>query len=331
VRDCDAAAPLLTVSDLCVQVERGRGHSAMDVLTDVSFDLARKEMLGIVGESGCGKTMTSLAIMGLLPRGLRITSGSVLLGQDELVGRSSAELGRIRGRRIAMIFQNAARSLNPSFPVGYQIAEVARRHLSMSRRAAAARAIEMLDLVGIPRATERARQYPHEFSGGMCQRVMIAMALACGPDVLLADEPTTALDVTVQAQVLALLRRLQEDLGLGVALVTHDLGVVAEVCDHVVVMYAGEVVEQAEVEALFARPGHPYTQGLLGAIPRSEHRHRPFNAIPGAVPRLGGWSSGCRFGPRCIHRSDACQRPVALNAWGPEGSVRCVRVGEVGG
>jgi oligopeptide/dipeptide ABC transporter ATP-binding protein len=274
----------------------------------VSFDLYPGETLGIVGESGCGKTVTSLSILRLIPEPPgHIRPGSVIEFEGRnLLALAPPELRAIRGNQIAMVFQEPMTSLNPVFTVGDQIAEAAIIHQRLSRKAARARAIEMLTLVGMPDPAERVDHYPHQLSGGMRQRVMIAMALVCHPKVLIADEPTTALDVTIQAQILELLDRLQAELGMSVLLITHDLGVVAGQADRVVVMYAGQVVETAPTTALFDGPLHPYTEGLMAAVPRIDARKSRLQAIPGQVPAATAWPSGCRFHPRCPHAWTKC-------------------------
>ncbi|MFI9720780.1 ABC transporter ATP-binding protein [Streptomyces sp. NPDC052396] len=288
--------PLLSVSDLSVDfTTRGGEVRAVDSL---GFSVERGRTLGIVGESGSGKTVTSMAVMGL-HTSARVT-GSIRLDGRELVGLSEAELGRLRGRRMAMIFQDPLSSLHPYYTVGEQIAEHHRVHFKSGRAAARRRAVEMLGEVGIPEPARRVREYPHQFSGGMRQRVMIAMALACEPELLIADEPTTALDVTVQAQILELIARLQQDRGLAVLLITHDLGVVARVAHEVLVMYGGRAAEQAPVDDLFAAPAHPYTRGLLDSLPRLDATDdQPLPAIPGSPPSLLTPIAGCAFAPRC--------------------------------
>ncbi|MCS6877105.1 MAG: ABC transporter ATP-binding protein [Geminicoccaceae bacterium] len=278
------------------------------VVDDVSFVLYPGEVLGLVGESGCGKTMTALSILGLVPQPqARVTAGEVLFEGRDLLRLPERELRRVRGKEIAMIFQEPMTSLNPVFTVGDQIAETLRVHEGLSRRAARARALELLRLVGIPAPEERLDCYPHELSGGMRQRVTIAMALSCSPKVLLADEPTTALDVTIQAQILDLLERLQAELGLAVILITHDLGVVAEFARRVLVMYAGRIVEEGPVADIFAEPLHPYTQGLLASLPDPRAEIVRLEPIPGNVPVPGEIRRGCRFAPRCRFARSACR------------------------
>jgi peptide/nickel transport system ATP-binding protein len=282
---------------------------------DVSFTLRRGETLAVVGESGCGKSMTALSIMRLVPDPPgRIVGGRILLEGKDLVALDEEAMRDIRGNQISMIFQEPMTSLNPVLTIGSQIAEVLRLHQRLSRSEAAAKAIEMLRLVKIPEPAQRAREYPHQLSGGMRQRAMIAMALACNPRVLIADEPTTALDVTIQAQILDLMLDLQSQLGTAVILITHNLGVVAETAQRVIVMYAGRKVEEAEVEALFEEPLHPYTQGLLASIPRlaiisGERAAAParLTEIPGIVPPLSNLPPGCTFAPRCAFADARCR------------------------
>ena len=274
---------------------------------EVSFTLARNETLALVGESGCGKSVTALSILRLLPpQGARVETGRILLDGVDLLELDEVAMTAIRGNRIAMIFQEPMTALNPVLPVGLQVAEPLIAHRDMDRAAALAAAVDLLDRVGIPAARQRRDNYPHEFSGGMRQRVMIAMALACDPAVLLADEPTTALDVTIQAQVLGLLSELKTERAMGMVLITHSLSVVAAVADRVAVMYAGEIVETATVTELFARPTHPYTEGLLQAIPRSDRANHAIRSIPGSVPPIDRMPGGCRFAPRCRLREPVC-------------------------
>lgn len=268
----------------------------------VSFHVNRGEVLGIVGESGCGKSVTALSIMGLVGSPGRIVDGQVLLDNQDLSKLSQQELSGIRGNRISMIFQQPQSSLNPVFRVGDQITEVLHVHQNMDREAAKQRTIELLTLVGIPSPEDRYTSWPHEMSGGMAQRVMIAMALACVPELLIADEPTTALDVTIQAQILDLIRDLKSKMDTAVIFITHDLGVVAELCDRVVVMYAGRVVETADVDELFENPKHPYTAALIGATPVLGEVDRELVSIPGSVPNLVNLPTGCKFAPRCVAR-----------------------------
>ncbi|SMC96224.1 ABC transporter ATP-binding protein [Lentzea albidocapillata] len=293
---------LLDVRDLTVEFPDDTGRGWVRAVEGVTFSLRRGEAMALVGESGSGKTVTSLAVMGLTgATGGRITAGTVTFDGEELTGGDAKRWRRLRGPGMGMIFQQPSRSLNPAYPVGDQIAESVRRHLGLNRRQARARAVEMLELVQIPRAAQRVDEYPHAFSGGMCQRVMIAMVMACNPRLLIADEPTTALDVTVQERILELLRDLREQTGVSLLFVSHDLAVVAELCQEVVVMYAGEIAERGTASEVFYRPRHPYTAGLLAAIPNARHRtaDRRLVAIPGGIPAPGGWPVGCRFHDRC--------------------------------
>ena len=298
---------LLTVDDLRVHLFTGRG--VVRAVDGVSFSIEPGKSLGIVGESGCGKTMTALALMRLIPSPpARIVSGSIYFDGQDVVTMDAARLRALRGGDIAMIYQDPMTTLNPVFNIGEQIAESVRLHRGAGRTAAAARAIEMLRLVGIPDPLRVAGAYPHQLSGGMRQRAVIAMALACDPRLLIADEPTTALDVTIQAQILELLRRLQTELGMAVILITHDLGVIADLVDDVVVMYAGKVVERAPVGQLFAAPAHPYTQGLLRSVPSLDSRVHRLRTIEGTVPSPYALPSGCPFRPRCAHAMDVCRK-----------------------
>lgn len=299
-------APLLDVQDLEVQFSTDDGP--VRAVDGVSFHVDRGESLGIVGESGSGKSVTNLAIMGLIPQPPgRVTKGRALFKGEDLLGLSSHRLESIRGNRIAMIFQDPMTSLNPFLTVEEQLTEVTIKHLRYDHRQARRHAIEMLERVGIPAAAERIRDYPHQFSGGMRQRVMIAMALSCKPDLLIADEPTTALDVTIQAQILELMRELQESEGTAIIMITHDLGVVANVCDRVHVMYAGRFVEKATTDQLFAQPRHPYTLGLLESIPRlTEGDRQPLTPIVGQPPDLAALPPGCNFQPRCPYSITEC-------------------------
>jgi peptide/nickel transport system ATP-binding protein len=299
-------APLLAVSDLHVVFEGDRGRETVAV-SGVSFALMPGRTLGLVGESGCGKSVTALSIMRLLPKvGARV-SGSVLFEGQDLAALSERRIRDLRGNRLAMIFQEPMTSLNPSFTVGDQIGEALMRHRGLSGKAARAAAIEMLERVRIPSPRDRVDEYPHKLSGGMRQRVMIAMALGCAPALLIADEPTTALDVTIQAQILDLLVKLRQETGTGIILITHDLGVVAETCDDVAVMYAGEIVEQAPAARLFSAPQHPYTVGLLGSIPLLNTQRPRLATISGSVASLAGPFTGCRFAARCPFADAHCR------------------------
>jgi len=288
-------------------VEFRLNHGVVRAVNGISYRLAAGKTLAILGESGSGKSVSAQAVMGIIdtPPGF-ITSGSVRFQGTELIGLPASERRRYRGEKIAMIFQDALSSLNPVYTVGYQIGEMFRRHRGASRAEAKLKAIEMMERVKIPLARERANAYPHQFSGGMRQRVMIAMAIALDPDILIADEPTTALDVTVQAQIMGLLDELQAETGMGMILITHDLGVVAEVADEVAVMYAGKIVEQTDCTSCFARPAHPYTFGLMHSIPRSDKKLARLNPIKGTPPDLMRIPPGCSFHPRCEFRREVC-------------------------
>ncbi|WP_132376856.1 ABC transporter ATP-binding protein [Paraburkholderia sp. BL9I2N2] len=304
------------------------------VIRDVSFTLKKGKTLALVGESGSGKSVTSLSIMGLLKPPGRVVNGRILYRMSDgstvdLAGASKRVMRKIRGKEISMIFQEPMSSLNPLLTVGEQIAEMVWLHLSISRADARQRAIELLRLVEIPAAERRVDDYPHHMSGGMRQRVMIAMALACEPSLLIADEPTTALDVTIQAQILGLMRRLQREMGMSILFITHDMGVVAEIADEVAVMYAGVAVEQAPVCNLFDRPNHPYTLGLLASIPEANRerdeqgRRKRLTAIPGSVPSLYDLSPGCPFKARCSLAEAKCNEPATLESCGPNHLSRC--------
>jgi peptide/nickel transport system ATP-binding protein len=320
VRPTGAGAPLLTVQDLTVSFRTEDGPLlAADA---VSFAVAEREVLALVGESGCGKSVTAMALTRLLPRNATIT-GSVRLAEKSLLQLSENALRDVRGRDIAYVFQEPMTSLNPVLTVGRQLREVLRRHQGMRGVVATRRAAELLDLVGIPLPTRRLGEYPHQLSGGMRQRVMIAMAVACRPRLLVADEPTTALDVTVQAGILDVLRDLRVEIGTAVLLITHDLGVVADLADRVVVMYAGRTIEQAGTDALFARHSHPYTRGLLEAVPNPERRGA-LREIPGRVPVLRSSPEACTFADRCAYADDLCRNTRPELGPGPAGHpVRC--------
>ncbi|MCX5747032.1 MAG: ABC transporter ATP-binding protein [Proteobacteria bacterium] len=298
--------PLLEIRDLVTEFRTDRGM--VRAVDGVSFSIPARGTLGVVGESGCGKSVTALSIMRLVSPPGRIASGTIKYAGQDLLTLPPREMRAIRGNRIAMIFQEPMTSLNPVFTVGEQVAEAVRLHQRKSRKDAHAAAIEMFRLVKIPSPETRVDDYPHQLSGGMRQRVMIAMALACKPDLLVADEPTTALDVTIQAQILDLLRELQREMGMAILLITHDLGVVAETCDEVVVMYAGRVVEQAPTQALFGAPRHPYTAGLLRSVPRYDDDHRArLVEIKGMVPALSDLPPGCKFADRCGAVQERCR------------------------
>ncbi len=320
-----ATEPLLSVRDLEV-VFSARGRADVRAVDGVSFDVRAGQVMALVGESGSGKSVTSLAVTGLLPaRGVRVGGQALLRGRD-LLTMGRRELDGLRGSEVAMVFQDPMTSLNPVIPVGLQITEVLRRHTDLSRAAAKERAVELLGRVGIPDPRRRVGEYPHQLSGGMRQRVMIAVALACDPALLIADEPTTALDVTIQAQVIELLASLVREQNTAMLLITHDLGVVAGVCDEVTVMYSGRVVERAERRELFARPRHRYTSGLLASVPRLDgDRGARLVPIPGTPRDVVPWSTACAFAPRCPVADDACASgDLALVADGPAHVHRCV-------
>lgn len=297
---------LLSINDLKTYFYGEEG--VVKAVDGVSFDLKRGETLGIVGESGSGKSVANLSIMRLIPYPPgKIVGGQVLFDGMDLMKVSNEQMRHIRGKRIAMIFQDPMTSLNPFMKVSAQLTEITELHERLSSRAARTRAIEMLELVGIPDAPRRIDDYPHQFSGGMRQRVMIAMALSCKPELLIADEPTTALDVTIQAQILELIKDLKEKTGTSVILITHDLGVVAGMTDHIAVMYAGKIVEYAPTEELFARPHHPYTRGLLKSVPDPHIEQETLFQIPGLPPDLAHLPAGCPFTPRCSHAMDKCK------------------------
>jgi oligopeptide/dipeptide ABC transporter ATP-binding protein len=320
----DTTAPLLSVRDLRTWFFTDQGVAK--AVDGVSFEVREGETLGIVGESGCGKTVTSLSVLGLLPQPpARVMEGSsVRLSGEELIGCGERRMRALRGNEVSMIFQEPMSSLNPVYTVGDQISEALRLHRGMGRKAARSEVVRLLAEVGLSEPQRRLDEYPHQLSGGMRQRVMIAMALSCEPRLLIADEPTTALDVTIQAQILELLADLREKHGMAVLLITHDLGVVAEVCDRVVVMYAGQVVETGTVYEIFAEPAHPYTRGLLASLPSVDQPGKRLDSIPGTVPNPIDWPHGCRFRARCSSASEGCERPQELIGLGAEGrAARC--------
>jgi peptide/nickel transport system permease protein len=322
-------APLLSVRGLTVGFDLP--HERATVLRDVSFDVAAGEVVGIIGESGSGKTVTARSLLGLLPAAGHVVAGSAVFGGRDLLALTESELGRVRGSRIALVSQEPLSGLDPLFTVGSQLAEVIRCHHPVGRAEARARVVELLRTVRLPEPEQVARRYPHQLSGGMAQRVSIALALAGEPELLVADEPTTALDVTVQAEILALLRDLRDRLDMAIILVTHDWGVLADLCDRAVVLYAGEVVEQATVPDLYRAPRHPYTQRLLAANPHLAPVADGLPTIPGSVPSPSSWSVGCRFRPRCRYAEDACAAgPVPLVRLEPGRLTRCIRYDEVG-
>lgn len=298
---------LLQVNNLKTAFQTEKGLQT--VVHGVSFHVSKGEIVGIVGESGCGKSVTSLSIMRLLhDTPGRITNGEVVYKDKNLLALSEKEMKKYRGNELSMIFQEPMTSLNPVLKIGRQLRETIQLHLNMSKAKAHEHAIKMLELVGIPRAREIMDEYPHQLSGGMRQRVMIAIAISCNPALLIADEPTTALDVTIQAQILNILKDIQQQSDMGILMITHDLGVVAELCDRVIVMYAGRIIEESSVEALFENPQHPYTRGLIDSIPKiGKHKDRLYS-IPGNVPSPANMPQGCKFAPRCKHVMDICHQ-----------------------
>ncbi len=318
------AEPVIEVKDLktVFHTQDGLVHA----VNGLSFKLKQGELLGVVGESGCGKSVTMMSMLKLLPMPpAEIVSGEVLFEGADILHVSDDDLRKVRGGRIGFIFQDPMTSLNPVFTIGFQIMESLREHLGMSKKQARARTVELLELVGIPSASERLKDYPHQFSGGMRQRVVIAIALSCDPKVLIADEPTTALDVTVQAQILEIVRDLRQKLGTAIVWITHDLGVVAGIADRVAVMYGGFIVEYASVDTLFEKPGHPYTKALLETLPGTnkdgEHKLR---SISGQAPNLLGAPTSCPFAPRCTHVFERCGKEnPALKSRGPDHEVAC--------
>ena len=296
---------LLEVKDLNLEFKTSRG--ILKALNGISFDVRRGEVFGIVGESGCGKTVTGLSVLRLLPRSASVIHGTVLFEEKNLLDLSQREIDRVRGGRIAMIFQDPSSSLNPVFTIGAQMRRVIRQHTELNAKQADARSHETLEAVGLPDVKQMMRSYPHQLSGGQQQRVMIAMALSCRPQLLIADEPTTSLDVTIQAQILKLLRDLQKQFGISVILITHNLGVVAQTCDRLAVLYAGRVAETGTAQDIFNNPQHPYTRGLMNAIPKPGSRGKKMAAIPGTVPSNPGAVKGCPFAERCEFVFDRCQ------------------------
>lgn len=320
---------LLEVNDLHTSFFTDAGE--VKAVDGVSFRLDHGKVLGIVGESGSGKSVTAYSIMQILAPTGKIVSGSVKFDGQELVGADEKLLRTVRGNRISIIFQDPMTSLNPTYTIGRQLMEAILLHTDRNRHQARERAVEMLKLVNVNEPEKRMKQYPFELSGGMRQRVMIAMALACEPDILIADEPTTALDVTIQAQIMELIVRLNEQLNMGVMLITHDLAVVAQTCSRVIVMYLGQIVEEADVLTLFDHPCHPYTEGLMRSIPRMEgDRTKPLYMIPGTVPLLSQIPTGCRFAPRCAYATERCrQETPQLTPVSDKQSVRCFRAAEL--
>ncbi|MGN8027716.1 ABC transporter ATP-binding protein [Microbacterium sp. 22242] len=316
---------LLEVQNLSLEFRGARGAAPIPALQDVSFTLDRGETLAVLGESGSGKSITAKAVMGILPKpAAQVTAGRILFDGEDLLTLSPARMRSVQGARIAMVFQDALSALNPVQTVATQIAELYRVHRGHSRRDAKERAIEMMRLVRIPDAARRADDYPFQFSGGMRQRIMIAMALALDPDVLIADEPTTALDATVQAQILELLVEVTAARGMALMLITHDLGVAGQLADRALVMYAGRVAESGPIDALFDGPAHPYTRGLLGSIPGAAHRGKDLPTIPGLPPDIARRPAGCSFNPRCSYADAVCATTVpALLSFVPERAVAC--------
>ncbi|HEX6922225.1 MAG TPA: ABC transporter ATP-binding protein [Bacillales bacterium] len=293
-------------------------------VNNIDFHVDPGEILGIVGESGCGKSVTSLSVMGLVPSPGKIVGGNIRFKDEELTKASERRMRQIRGNEVAMIFQEPMTSLNPVFTIGEQLIEGIRLHNKISKKEAKKQAVNILKTVGMPRAEKLVEEYPHQLSGGMRQRVMIAMAMACEPEVLIADEPTTALDVTIQAQILDLMKRLNKELNTSIILITHDLGVVAEVCDRLVVMYAGKVVEEGTTRSIFKNPQHPYTEGLIESVPDMRMKKDRLYSIPGNVPKPGSLKQGCHFAPRCRHAFDRCtaENPQLFET-GEGHKVRC--------
>lgn len=320
---------LLEVENLTTVFQGDYGTST--AVDHVSFHVDKGEVVCIVGESGCGKSVTSLSIMGLLARGGVVKEGTVLFGGQNLLSLTEKELDRIRGNQMTMIFQDPLTSLNPVFTVGNQITESIRTHLKLSKEEAAKRAEELLEKVGMPDAKAAMKKYPHTLSGGMRQRAMIAMALSCNPKLLIADEPTTALDVTIQAQIMKLLRELQKENGMSIILITHDIGLVAHMADRVIVMYAGQMIEEAPVKEIFKTPRHPYTKALLDTVPTiRDTKDRQLVSIPGMVPESYDHMSGCRFAPRCKYRKPECDNPQKDFEFGSGHTAKCIVMKEGG-
>ncbi|MFE4710672.1 ABC transporter ATP-binding protein [Paenibacillus sp. NPDC056722] len=309
---------ILDIRNLRIEL-KGRRRERLTVVDGISLSVSRGETLGIVGESGCGKSVLSLSMLGLLPKAMEISGGEIWYGEREGEAQplhllKPKELRKIRGREVAMVFQDPMSSLNNSLTIGYQVTEGLRLHLGYSRQEAEAQAIELFRKVGLARPDKLLKEYPHQLSGGMRQRVMIAIAIACNPGLLIADEPTTALDVTIQAQILEVMRQIRDQDGTSIVLISHDLGLIAEMCDRIAVMYAGRIVEEGSVADIFDRPRHPYTIGLLNSIPSPSHKGHRLHSIPGAVPGLHERAVGCTFAPRCQYAMERCQteRPKLL-------------------
>lgn len=314
---------LLEVKNLRTEFKRDK--SWVTAINKVSFYIDKGEILGLVGESGCGKSVTSLSVMRLLPSGTsKISEGEVLLGGESLLDAKEKDMRAIRGHKVAMIFQEPMNSLNPCMKISKQLIEAVLLHNNISKEEAGKRAYDVLKSVGIPEPDMTLNSFPHQLSGGMCQRVMIAMAMSCEPDLLIADEPTTALDVTIQAQILELMEKIRKKRNTGILMITHDLGVVAEMCTRVVVMYAGRIMEEAPVKELFANPKHPYTQGLIASVPKLGSNMTSLPSIPGSVPDLSIMPKGCKFAPRCKHAMDICsQEEPELQELGEQRRCRC--------
>ena len=316
----------LAISNLCVTLDR-QGQ-AVPVIDDLSLEIQAGEIVGMVGESGSGKTMTALAVLQLLPRRASVT-GSIRLAGQELLDLSESEMRQVRGAKVGMVFQEPVAALNPVFTVGAQLLAAVHAHLDLSRADARARALELLGMVGLPEPEQRLRQYPHHLSGGMCQRVMIAMALASGARLLIADEPTTSLDVTIQDEIVRLIRRLAVESGLSVLFISHDLGLVSRLCHRVAVVYAGQVVETGPTRTLLEAPMHPYTRALLRCVPNLHEVGVVHRGIPGTPPLPGSLPGGCRFRPRCEFAMGACEAPQVLEPRATDHLVRCVRAPEL--
>ncbi len=321
---------LLKIENLNVYFKTENGR--IQAVKDVSFEIGKGELVALVGESGCGKSITSLSIMGLTPRNCQVEAGSISLGGQELTAMSPDELRKLRGKDMAMIFQEPLTSLNPLFTIGYQLTETIRIHNQIGKKEAKERAIDLLKKVEIPRPESILKEYPNALSGGMRQRVMIAIAMANNPTLLIADEPTTALDVTIQAQILRLMRQLMKEYSASILFITHDLGVVAEIADRVIVMYAGQIVEQGEVFSLFRQPLHPYTQGLMSSTIKINQSDEILGTINGVVPNLSSMPEGCRFHPRCPYAREDCRKNMPeLNTVTENRYVRCLHWNELGG
>ncbi len=321
---------LLKIENLNVYFKTENGR--IQAVKDVSFEIGKGELVALVGESGCGKSITSLSIMGLTPRNCQVEAGSISLGGQELTAMSPDELRKLRGKDMAMIFQEPLTSLNPLFTIGYQLTETIRIHNQIGKKEAKERAIDLLKKVEIPRPESILKEYPNALSGGMRQRVMIAIAMANNPTLLIADEPTTALDVTIQAQILRLMRQLMKEYSASILFITHDLGVVAEIADRVIVMYAGQIVEQGEVFSLFRQPLHPYTQGLMSSTIKINQSDEILGTINGVVPNLSSMPEGCRFHPRCPYAREDCRKNMPeLNTVMENRYVRCLHWNELGG